>query len=722
MIDSEKAASFAETWWPENDKKILPDKDYFTAWNVMSEEQKNKASNARKDLRERTKTDFAAQGILNKNDLKEWYIKHSNDDISQASPSMEPYGENNLLNILRVEKIEQSLHPERYIEKPADVKQNKNTNTAKKYIRIQTSFSFGSKKNNTFKTFTSEAVYSIDDNNILHLYDPDSLYKKDVNYKHPGHASQLSGFTVNDISTSENYTKSLFRKSFGDETVHDKYCEEARASIQSTVDCTEEIIKKNSDSIKKRSKQHSAEINSDTLDSFVESQKGQFDLDVTDQDRLDALSSIISIYKQYSKDSTKTHFNNNNILKDRNVVTFLMPVFSDIDKSKDKDIHSVVLKHLDTDKYDDILAIKKLASNADFFSKTLATDDRNVSLKSLEKIFQGYRNQPSKVRKSSYMTDIFRLSGKPFSKEEKEILSSVFQQMDRSDVTLSDIEKTIGDYITDDPDRLSTVEKLVGKNKKKVVASSYEIENAREAASLIDKGIYPLMKPNSNIPYCADPFSHQAFRGPNQMALQCRNAKEGSDTVYFSNLENIRNISLKRDSAGNIIKISVKQHGNSFSDVKGKVLFAGCDERGNREYKFSVLPKYKTVYPVKDIDPSLADNKKQPPIQGIEPMDHSNLDTSQMDVSQMFAAETENYFRSMYSKTPYNPLIKWNDHKTAETYSKWIIDNPQKFFQTMVQANMKLVHEAGNNRTVSLAKTEELEHVNIQENSRSRSR
>ena len=93
--------------WPP----LSNDNEFFIGWNNMSEEERKSASEARKAAYIQKQNDLAEQGIGSQKELDEWLVQHSIDDTTGASPFMKPYGENNLLNLLRVKQEFERAYP-----------------------------------------------------------------------------------------------------------------------------------------------------------------------------------------------------------------------------------------------------------------------------------------------------------------------------------------------------------------------------------------------------------------------------------------------------------------------------------------------------------------------------------------------------------------------------------------------------------------------------------
>lgn len=94
--------------WPP----LSNDCEFFVGWDKMSGEEQKAASEARKAAYIQKQSDLAEQGIKSKKELDEWLSRHSSDDTMGASPFMKPYGENNLLNLLRVKQEFERTYPE----------------------------------------------------------------------------------------------------------------------------------------------------------------------------------------------------------------------------------------------------------------------------------------------------------------------------------------------------------------------------------------------------------------------------------------------------------------------------------------------------------------------------------------------------------------------------------------------------------------------------------
>ena len=94
--------------WPP----LSNDCEFFVGWDKMSGEEQKAASEARKAAYIQKQSDLAEQGIKSQKELDEWLSRHSSDDTSGASPFMKPYGENNLLNLLRVKQEFERTYPE----------------------------------------------------------------------------------------------------------------------------------------------------------------------------------------------------------------------------------------------------------------------------------------------------------------------------------------------------------------------------------------------------------------------------------------------------------------------------------------------------------------------------------------------------------------------------------------------------------------------------------
>lgn len=93
--------------WPPLSK----DGDFFVGWANMSEQEQKSASESRKAAYIQKQHDLEAQGIKSQKELDEWLNRHSSDDTTGASPFMKPYGENNLLNLLRVKQEFERAYP-----------------------------------------------------------------------------------------------------------------------------------------------------------------------------------------------------------------------------------------------------------------------------------------------------------------------------------------------------------------------------------------------------------------------------------------------------------------------------------------------------------------------------------------------------------------------------------------------------------------------------------
>lgn len=78
----------------------------------MSETEQKSSSETRKAAYIQRQDDLAEQGIKSQKELDEWLAQHSSDDTTGASPFMKPYGENNLLNLLRVKQEFERTYPE----------------------------------------------------------------------------------------------------------------------------------------------------------------------------------------------------------------------------------------------------------------------------------------------------------------------------------------------------------------------------------------------------------------------------------------------------------------------------------------------------------------------------------------------------------------------------------------------------------------------------------
>lgn len=96
------------TAWPP----LFNDSEFFVEWDKMSEEEQKSASEARKAAYIQKQNDLAEQGIKSQKELDEWLAQHSSDNTTGASPFMKPYGENNLLNLLRVKQEFEQAYPE----------------------------------------------------------------------------------------------------------------------------------------------------------------------------------------------------------------------------------------------------------------------------------------------------------------------------------------------------------------------------------------------------------------------------------------------------------------------------------------------------------------------------------------------------------------------------------------------------------------------------------
>lgn len=94
--------------WPP----LSNDCEFFVGWDKMSGEEQKNASEARKAAYIQKQSDLAEQGIKSQKELDEWLSRHSSDDTTGASPFMKPYGENNLLNLLRVKQEFERTYPE----------------------------------------------------------------------------------------------------------------------------------------------------------------------------------------------------------------------------------------------------------------------------------------------------------------------------------------------------------------------------------------------------------------------------------------------------------------------------------------------------------------------------------------------------------------------------------------------------------------------------------
>lgn len=94
--------------WPP----LSNDCEFFVGWDKMSEEERKAASEARRAAYIQKQSDLAEQGIKSQKELDEWLARHSSDDTTGASPFMKPYGENNLLNLLRVKQEFERTYPE----------------------------------------------------------------------------------------------------------------------------------------------------------------------------------------------------------------------------------------------------------------------------------------------------------------------------------------------------------------------------------------------------------------------------------------------------------------------------------------------------------------------------------------------------------------------------------------------------------------------------------
>ena len=93
--------------WPP----LSNDNEFFIGWNNMSEEERKSASETRKAAYIQKQNDLAEQGIGSQKELDEWLVQHSIDDTTGASSFMKPYGENNLLNLLRVKQEFERVYP-----------------------------------------------------------------------------------------------------------------------------------------------------------------------------------------------------------------------------------------------------------------------------------------------------------------------------------------------------------------------------------------------------------------------------------------------------------------------------------------------------------------------------------------------------------------------------------------------------------------------------------
>ncbi len=106
--------------WPP----LSPNREFFAGWDKISEEEQKSASEARKEAYIQKQRDLSEQGINSQKELDEWLTQHSTDDTTGASPFMKPYGENNLLNLLRVKQEFEKAYPEL-----AQKKQNRDVET-----------------------------------------------------------------------------------------------------------------------------------------------------------------------------------------------------------------------------------------------------------------------------------------------------------------------------------------------------------------------------------------------------------------------------------------------------------------------------------------------------------------------------------------------------------------------------------------------------------------
>ena len=94
--------------WPP----LSEDSEFFVGWSDMSADEQKSASEARRTAYIQKQNDLAEQGIGSQKELDEWLAQHSGDDTTGASPFMKPYGENNLLNLLRVKQEFERAYPE----------------------------------------------------------------------------------------------------------------------------------------------------------------------------------------------------------------------------------------------------------------------------------------------------------------------------------------------------------------------------------------------------------------------------------------------------------------------------------------------------------------------------------------------------------------------------------------------------------------------------------
>lgn len=94
--------------WPH----LSDDSEFFAGWSNMSEDERKSASEARRAAYIQKQNDLAEQGIGSQKELEEWLAQHSDNDTTGASPFIEPYGENNLLNLLRVKQEFERAYPE----------------------------------------------------------------------------------------------------------------------------------------------------------------------------------------------------------------------------------------------------------------------------------------------------------------------------------------------------------------------------------------------------------------------------------------------------------------------------------------------------------------------------------------------------------------------------------------------------------------------------------
>ena len=107
--------------WPP----LSNDREFFAGWDKMSKEEQKAASAARKAAYIQKQSDLAEQGIKSQKELGEWLARHSSDDTMGASPFMKPYGENNLLNLLRVKQEFERTYPE-FAKKNKDEQKTEN--------------------------------------------------------------------------------------------------------------------------------------------------------------------------------------------------------------------------------------------------------------------------------------------------------------------------------------------------------------------------------------------------------------------------------------------------------------------------------------------------------------------------------------------------------------------------------------------------------------------